>query len=160
MLPLLYLVQGEHGYVSPEGLAEIASMLGLTKAEVAGVATFYTMFKREPQGKWLVSVCTQPACALAGAGAVVSALEEELGVPCGRSAGDVSIEEAECLCECDAAPVVSLNYDNYGNVTPEQIIEIVRSVRAGEAPPPALHGEVPEDLPTVHRRLSGVEAPR
>jgi NADH-quinone oxidoreductase subunit E len=160
LLPLLYLVQVEHGYVSPDGIAHIATLLGLTKAEVAGVATFYTMFKRAPQGKWLLSVCTQPACALAGAGEVKRALEGELGIVCGQTAGDISIEEVECLCECDAAPVVSVNYENYGGVTPEQALEIVRGLRAGEAPPPALHGEVPGDFAAVNRSLSGVEAPR
>lgn len=159
LLPLLYLVQAEHGYVSPDGVTHIAGLLGLTKAEVAGVATFYTMFKRAPQGKWLVSVCSQPACALAGAGDVIAALEGELGIVCGQTAGDVSIEEVECLCECDAAPVMSVNYENYGGVTAEQALEIVRALRAGDAPA-ALHGEVPGDFTAVNRSLSGVEAPR
>lgn len=160
LLPLLYLVQAEHGYVSPEGVTTIAGLVGLTKAEVAGVATFYTMFKRGPQGKWLLSVCTQPACALAGSGAVVRALEDELGIACGQTAGEISIEEVECLCECDRAPVVSVNYENYGGVTPEQAVEIVRALRDGQAPPAAAHGDVPGDFAAVNRRLSGVEAPR
>lgn len=160
LLPLLYLVQAEHGYVSPDGVTEISSMLGLTKAEVAGVATFYTMFKRSPQGSWLLSVCTQPACALAGAGEVVRALEGELGIMCGQTAGDISIEAVECLCECDRAPVMSVNYENYGGVTPEEALEIVRALRAGQSPPAAEHGEVPGDLSTVNRSMSGVEAPR
>ena len=83
LLPLLYLVQSEHGFVSSEGMREVARLLGLTRAEVGAVATFYTMFKRDPQGKWLVSVCTQPSCALAGGSAIKDRLEQELGIGCG-----------------------------------------------------------------------------
>lgn len=160
LLPLLYLVQGEHGYVSPEGVEAIASLLGLTKAEIAGVATFYTMFKRSPQGRWLVSVCTQPSCAMAGSGEIVRALEEELQITCGQTAGDISIEEVECLCACDGAPVVSVNYETYEKVSADDVLGIVRALRAGETPPPGARGDVPGDFTAVNRSLSGVEAPR
>src|SRR5439155_756374 len=66
LLPMLYLAQAEQGYVSPTAMREIGDLLGLTRAQVGAVATFYTMFKRDPQGKWLISVCTHPSCALAG----------------------------------------------------------------------------------------------
>lgn len=162
LLPLLYLAQGEQGYVSKEATGEIAEILGLTRAEVAAVSTFYTMFKRHPQGRWLVSICTQPSCTLAGASEIKQALEQECGISCGGTTQDgmVSLEEVECLCACDGAPVVSVNYENYERIGAEQIADIVRGLRAGGTPPPAARGDAPPDFAEVNRRMSGLEAPR
>jgi NADH-quinone oxidoreductase subunit E len=162
LLPLLYLAQGEHGYVSKEAMGEIAGILGLTRAEVAAVATFYTMFKRHPQGRWLVSICTQPSCTLAGANEIKQALEQECGIGCGGTTADgtVSLEEVECLCACDGAPVVSVNYENYERLGADQLVEIIRELRAGGTPPPGARGDVPPDFADVNRRMAGLEAPR
>lgn len=162
LLPMLYLAQAEHGYVSSEALGEIAELLNLTKAEVAAVSTFYTMFKRHPQGKWLVSICTQPSCTLAGANEIKARLEADCGTTCGGTTDDglVSLEEVECLCACDGAPVVSINYENYEKVDAETMASIVRTLRDGGDPPPAARGEPPADFAAVSRRMSGLEAPR
>jgi NADH-quinone oxidoreductase subunit E len=162
LLPLLYLAQSEHGYVSSEAMREISELLGLTKAEVAAVQTFYTMYKRHPQGKWLVSICTQPSCTLAGANEIKERLERDCGISCGGTTEDglVSLEEVECLCACDGAPVVSVNYENYEKIDAEQMASIMQALRSGGSPPVAARGEVPEDFATVNRRMSGIEAPR
>lgn len=161
LMPLLYLVQSEHGYVSPEGVATVSGMLGLTRAEVAAVATFYTMFKRSPQGRWLVSVCTQPSCALAGGDELRDGLEAELGIPCGGTTPDglVSLEDVECLCACDGAPVFSVNYENYERMPVDAAVELVRRLRDGAEPPAAARGEAPADFAATHRRLAGTETP-
>lgn len=162
LLSLLYLVQGEHGFVSSQGISACAELLGLTRAEVAGVASFYTMFKRSPQGTWLISVCTQPSCAFAGSVEILRRLEETLGIVCGEATpdGTLSIEEVECLCACDGAPVFSINYENYEGMSVEDAVELVAALRDGAAPPAGARGEVPEDFKAVSRRMSGVEAPR
>lgn len=162
LLPLLYLAQGEHGYVSKQAIGEIAALLGLTRAEVAAVSTFYTMFKRHPQGRWLVSICTQPSCTLAGANEIKDALEKECGIGCGGTSEDgiFSLEEVECLCACDGAPVVSVNYENYEKLSAELLVEMIRTLRSGGSPPPGARGDVPPDFAEVNRRMSGVEAPR
>src|SRR5262247_604638 len=80
LLPLLHLVQSQEGYVSAQGMAFCADILGLTKAEVGAVATFYTMYKRRPTGDWLVSVCTNTMCGVLGGNAVFEALSEYLDV--------------------------------------------------------------------------------
>ena len=162
LLPLLYLAQSEQGCVTNSAMGEIADLLGLTPAEVAAVSTFYTMFKRHPQGRWLVSVCTQPSCTLAGANEIKARLEQECGITCGGTTPDglVSLEEVECLCACDGAPVVSVNYENYERIDADRMASIVRSLRAGDAPPPAARGDAPEDFAAVNRRMSGLEAPR
>jgi NADH-quinone oxidoreductase subunit E len=162
LLPLLYLAQSEHGYVSNEAMGEIAGLLGLTRAEVAAVSTFYTMYKRHPQGKWLVSICTQPSCTLAGANEIKTRLEQDCGISCGGTTEDglVSLEEVECLCACDGAPVVSVNYENYERIDAEKMASIVRALRDGGDPPPATRGDTPPDFASVNRRMSGLEAPR
>ena len=162
LLPLLYLAQSEHGCVSNEAMGEIAELLDLTRAEVAAVSTFYTMYKRHPQGKWLVSICTQPSCSLAGANEIKARLEQDCGITCGGTTADgmVSLEEVECLCACDGAPVVSVNYENYERVDAETMASIVQTLRDGGEPPPGARGEAPADFAAVNRRMSGVEAPR
>jgi hypothetical protein len=79
LLPLLHLVQADEGYVSEDGIAFCAEVLGLTKAEVGAVSTFYTMYKREPVGDYLLSVCTNPTCKIAGGGAIYDAYVERCG---------------------------------------------------------------------------------
>src|SRR3569832_2017375 len=80
LLPMLHLVQREQGYVSPEGMAVCADLLGITRAQVAAVATFYTMYKRRPAGDWLVSVCTNTMCGVLGGDKVFRAQSEYLEV--------------------------------------------------------------------------------
>src|SRR3712207_1461045 len=80
LLPMLHLVQAEEGYVSPAGVAFCAEVLGLTKAEVGAVATFYTMYKRRPTGEYLVSVCTNLSCQILGGEDIYARLSRRLGV--------------------------------------------------------------------------------
>jgi NADH-quinone oxidoreductase subunit E len=160
LLPMLYLAQAEQGYVSATAMREIGDILDLTRAQVAAVATFYTMFKRDPQGRWLVSVCTHPSCAMAGGMQLKQRLEQELGIVSGETAGDVSLEEVECLCACDGAPVFSVNYENYERMSVDDAVDLVKRLHAGEQPPPGARGEVPQEFGPVNHRLSGAEAPR
>ena len=83
LLPILFLLQAEDGYVSPAGVAQVAELLGLTKAEVGAVATFYTMFRRRPVGKYLVSVCKTLPCQLRGSRDISEAMARRLDVPLG-----------------------------------------------------------------------------
>jgi len=138
LLPLLHLVQSEEGRVSPAGVTFCAEQLGLTKAEVGAVATFYTMYKRRPTGDYLVSVCTNTLCDVLGGGDIFRRLSEELGVGHDETAADgtITLEHAECLAACDYGPVVTVNYDFYDEQTPESASEMVAKLRAGERPPP------------------------
>jgi NADH-quinone oxidoreductase subunit E len=159
LLPMLYLVQAEHAFVSREGMAEVADLLGLSRAEVAAVATFYTMFKRRPCGKWLVSVCTNVSCDLAGGSKIFERLHEHLGDDATAVTADglFTIEEVECLGACDGAPVVQVNYENYERLTPDGAAELVETLRGGTAPPPT-RGVAPGSSAAVSRRLSNIEA--
>jgi len=138
LLPLLHLVQSHEGYVSADGIGFCASMLGLTRAEVAAVATFYTMYKRKPTGDFLVSVCTNTMCDALGGQRVFDELSEHLGVGHDETTpdGTITLEHAECLAACDYGPVMTVNYEFFDKVTPEQAREIVERLRKGERPQP------------------------
>ena len=156
LLPLLHLVQGEEGYVSEDGIAMCAELLDLTKAEVGSVATFYTMYKREPFGDYLLSVCTNPTCRMQGGGAIYDAYVERCGGHIDRDGAGVMVEHAECLGICDAAPVVQINYEMYGPVTTEEALELLEKAKAGEPPASNRSGEVPPTIREVHREFSGI----
>ncbi|MBW3659593.1 MAG: NAD(P)H-dependent oxidoreductase subunit E, partial [Actinobacteria bacterium] len=154
LLPLLHLVQADHGYITDEGVAFCAESLGLTKAEVGAVATFYTMFKRQPVGDWLLSVCTNPTCKIAGAQDIYDGYVEQLGGHHSDEDG-VTVEHAECLGICDAAPVVQVNYEMFGPVTKEQADELLAACRKGSPPASNWSNEVPRTFREVELELSG-----
>jgi NADH-quinone oxidoreductase subunit E len=153
LMPLLYLVQSEEGHVTREGMREVAEILGLTTAEVEAVATFYTMLRRTPTGKWLISVCTNVSCALLGGRELYEKALEAVGEA--SRDGEFTVEEVECLGACDAAPVVQVNYCNYDRVSPESLAEMIDRMRAGEVPEPS-RGPKPLDHAATARILSGL----
>jgi NADH-quinone oxidoreductase subunit E len=164
LLPILFLLQAEDGYVSPAGVAQAAQLLGLTKAEVGAVATFYTMFRRRPVGKYLVSVCKTLPCQLRGSREIAAAIAERLEVPLGGTdqSGMVTVEEVECLAACDGAPVVQVNTENYERLTTSEAMELLESLLRDEVPPPtfAADGSVTEPSTAgLHWRLAGLGDP-
>ncbi|HXF74071.1 MAG TPA: NAD(P)H-dependent oxidoreductase subunit E [Actinomycetota bacterium] len=158
VLPLLYLVQAVEGRVTREGMREVARFLGLTTAEVEGVASFYTMLRLRPTGRHVVSVCTNLACALRGAQEVYEAARRAFGVRRGQEVSDdglVTLHEEECLGACDAAPVVQVDFANHDRVTPERVEELAAALRRGEVPPPS-RGTAPRDLRHASWILAGL----
>jgi NADH-quinone oxidoreductase subunit E len=138
LLPMLHLVQSEEGYVTPDGIALCAEELGLTKAEVGAVATFYTMYRRRPAGEYHVGVCTNTLCAVLGGDAILEQLEQHLGIGHNETTedGKVSLEHIECNAACDYAPVVMVNWEFYDDQTPASARELVDACRNGTPPPP------------------------
>jgi NADH-quinone oxidoreductase subunit E len=134
LLPLLHLVQSEEGYVSPDGVALCAEVLELTTAEVAAVATFYSQFKRRPNGTYTVGVCTNTLCAIMGGDAIYASLSEHLGISSGETTEDgmITLERVECNAACDYAPVVMANWEFLDNQTPASAREVVDSLRSGQ----------------------------
>jgi NADH-quinone oxidoreductase subunit E len=125
-LPLLHLAQDQDGWVSPEAMEEIAGLLDMTTAQVLGVCSFYTMLKREPVGRLVVSVCTNVSCLVNGGPELLRALEDRY-----LDDDDVHVEEVECIAACDLAPVMQINYDYHGPVTPEAAETIVDEYKQG-----------------------------
>jgi len=133
LLPLLHLVQSEEGYVSEDGIEFCASQLGLTQADVTGVVSFYTMYKRKPVGEFHVGVCTNTLCAVMGGDAIFADLKDHLGVAVDEPTADgkVSFEHVECNAACDYAPVVMVNWEFFDNMTPAKVRDLVDGLRAG-----------------------------
>jgi NADH-quinone oxidoreductase subunit E len=138
LLPMLHLVQSVQGQVTPDGIAFCAEQLELTKAQVAAVVTFYTMYKRTPTGEYLVSVCTNALCGMLGGDEIFAALKDELGIGNNQTTSDgkITLEHAECLAACDYAPVVTVNYEFFDNQSETSALGLVRQLRNGERPPP------------------------
>jgi NADH-quinone oxidoreductase subunit E len=138
IMPLLHYVQSLAGYVTNEGIEEIAKLLSLETAEVTAVATFYTQYKRKPVGEYHVGVCTNTLCAVMGGDAIFAALKDHLGVENdGVTAdGKVSLEHIECNAACDYAPVVMANWEFYDNQNVESAKDLVDSMRKGTPKPP------------------------
>ncbi|MEQ4303750.1 NADH-quinone oxidoreductase subunit NuoE [Plantactinospora sp. B6F1] len=161
LLPLLHLVQSEEGYVSPAGVEFCADVLGLTKAQVGAVATFYTMYKRRPTGDWLVSVCTNTMCNVLGGQQVYDTLTEHLGVGHDETTADgkITLEHAECLAACDYGPVMTVNYDFFDRVDPDSAVAVVNELRAGGRPQPS-RGARLCTLREMSLQLAGFADPR
>lgn len=133
LLPLLHLVQAQEGFVSADGVAFCAEKLGLSEADVTGVVSFYTMYKRRPVGEYHVGVCTNTLCAVMGGDAIHAELRDHLGIEGDEPTpdGKVSLERVECNAACDYAPVVMVNWEFFDNMTPASARELVDGLRAG-----------------------------
>ena len=133
LLPLLHLVQSEEGYVSLDGIAFCAEQLGITEADVTGVVSFYTMYKRQPIGDYHVGVCTTALCAVMGGDAIFAGLQEHLGIGNDETTADgkVTLEHVECNAACDYAPVVMVNWEFFDDMTPQSARDLVDGLRAG-----------------------------
>jgi NADH-quinone oxidoreductase subunit E len=134
LLPLLHLVQSEEGYVSPNGIEFCADVLGLTTAEVSGVVTFYTQYKRHPNGEYTVGVCTNTLCAVMGGDQIFEELSDYLGVAHDETTDDgaITLERVECNAACDFAPVLMVNWEFFDNQTPASARRLVDDIQAGK----------------------------
>lgn len=162
-LPLLFLVQSVDGYVTEEGMREVAGILGLTPAQVLASASFYTMLKKRPQGEYLISVCRNLSCSYAGAREVIAAFQERLGIEPGHTTpeGTFTLETAECLATCDGAPSLQVNYEDFYRVAPEDAAALVDRLEAGEEVRSVrgervkTHSEISLELATTGLRVPG-----
>ena len=133
LLPMLHLVQASEGRITPEGIEACAAILDISAAEVSGVATFYTMYKRRPVGDYHVGVCTNTLCAVMGGDAIFERLKEHLDVGNDETTDDgkITLEHVECNAACDYAPVMMVNWEFMDNMTPESATQLVDDLREG-----------------------------
>ena len=132
LLPVLWVAQKEWGWISREAVDHVASVLGLSPAFVWGVVTFYTMYNRAPVGKHLVQFCTSISCHLAGAEDVYKECRSRLGglKPGETSAdGKFTVIEVECLAQCDKAPAVMVNDDDYAVITKDNLDQLLGGLK-------------------------------
>ena len=157
MLALLHLIQEQDGYVSPEGIDEVAELTGTTPADVRGTASFYDMFHLEPVGRYVVGVCTNIACLFAGGEELLAHAARRLDCAVGSTTDDglFTLEETECLADCGHAPCVTVNHRYVRTTTPEAFDAMIDEVRQGRR-----DHEIPDHGTLVRvRRNGGLRVP-
>lgn len=132
VLPALYLVQQQQGYVTANGIRHAAELLGITRADVEDVVSYYTMFYTKPVGKYVVNVCRTLSCAINGAERVTEEISTKLGIAPGQTdaTGTFTLVEVECLGACDRAPVVMVNDAWHECLRPEDAGQLIDDLRA------------------------------
>ena len=134
LISILQKTQEIYGYVPIDAVYHIAERTGLTPAKIMGVATFYAQFRFQAVGKYLIMICKGTACYVNGANAVADAVMEELGIGDNETTTDglFSLSLVSCLGCCSLAPVMMINEDTYGSLTPEKVVKILRDIKAKE----------------------------
>ena len=157
LLPMLHLVQSVDGHVSPHGIQFGAEQLDLTSAEVSAVATFYTQYKRRPNGEYQVGVCTNTLCAVMGGDEIWRRVSERLrlGHDETNEDGTISLERLECNAACDYAPVMMVNWEFFDNMTPDKALALVDDILAGQPVKPSRGADSVASFKDVSRVLAG-----
>ncbi|PWT90504.1 MAG: NADH-quinone oxidoreductase subunit NuoE [Acidobacteria bacterium] len=131
ILPALYIVQREMGYLTDEGIQYVANLIGLSPARVAETATFYTMLFMKPVGKNVIWVCENLSCTLCGAEEIIEHLEKKFAIKAGETTpdGQFTLLKQECLASCDTAPVMQVNDDYEENLTLEKVDQVIEKLK-------------------------------
>ena len=134
LISILQKTQEIYGYVPIDAVYHISERTGLTPAKIMGVATFYSQFRFTAVGKYLIMVCKGTACYVNGAERIIDAISEELGIGNNETTADglFSLSIVSCLGCCSLAPVMMINEDTYGSLTPDKVKTILRDIRAKE----------------------------
>ena len=133
--PLLYLAQEKEGYIDDDSVVEISKLIGITEVQVRSVASFYTMYKQEPSGKYLLSVCKSISCEINNSREVIDNIKEFTGLANNETdiESTFTFEEVECIGACGGAPAVQINYETVEGVTPTKALELCKYLKE-EAP--------------------------
>ncbi len=128
LMPVLQAAQGIYGYLPIEVQTMVAEGLGISLSEVYGVATFYAQFALQPKGRFQISVCLGTACYVKGSGKIFDTISEELGIKSGECTpdGKFSLEACRCIGACGLAPVMKINDEVYGKLTPDSVVDILK----------------------------------
>jgi NADH-quinone oxidoreductase subunit E len=131
LLPLLWIVQEEHGYVSEEAMTEVAGLLDLTPPQVFQTISFYTMYNTKPIGKFHIQVCRSLMCALVGTDNVTRWIESKLGIKLGETTPDkmFTLKQVECLASCATGPMMQINDDYYESLTQDKVNRILDDLK-------------------------------
>ena len=131
LITILQKTQEIYGYLPRDAIYHIAERIGSTPAEIMGVATFYAQFRLQPIGKYLIMQCQGTACHVNGSERIATAITEELGIKDGETTEDglFTLSNVACLGCCSLSPVMMINGETYGTLTPEKTINILRELR-------------------------------
>lgn len=139
VMPLLYIAQEEYGYVSQQGIEEVAALCEMDPTQVKSIAGFYTMYSEKPKGKYWLQVCTDLPCALRGADEFHNQLKEYLGVDEGGTTEDgmFTVEHVMCLAACDRAPMLQCNFHFHENLDLDKVKALIDQWREEAAKKPS-----------------------
>ncbi len=131
LLPVLHVVQNELGYISASTEKLVASLCSISPVRVREIVTFYSMYNRQPVGKYHIQVCTNLSCSLLGGTSLLEYLQEKIGIKPAETSSDkkFTLSTVECLGACEEAPCMMVNFDYHGNLTKEKIDEILESLK-------------------------------
>ena len=134
LITILQKAQNIYGYLPKDVMYHIADNVGITPADVVGVATFYSQFRLTPIGKYLIMSCQGTACHVNGSERVLDAITSYLGIKSGETTDDglFTVEEVACLGCCSLAPVIMINGEAYGNLTPDSAVEVIKNIQKEE----------------------------
>ena len=134
LITILQKTQEIYGYIPSDAIYHISARTGLTPAKILGVATFYSQFRFQAVGKYLIMICKGTACYVNGAERIIEAVQEELGIGDNQTTEDglFSLSLVSCLGCCSLAPVMMINEDTYGSLTPDKVRKILREIREKE----------------------------
>lgn len=134
LITILQKAQGIYGYLPKDVLYHVADRIGSSPAEVMGVATFYSQFRLTPIGKYLIMSCQGTACHVNGSERISAAISEYLGIKDGETTDDglFTLENVACLGCCSLAPVIMINGEAYGNLTPDKAISVLKDIQRRE----------------------------
>ncbi len=134
LITILQKTQEIYGYIPMDAIYHISGRTGLTPAKILGVATFYSQFRFQAVGKYLIMVCKGTACYVNGAERIIEAIQDELGIGDNQTTADglFSLSLVSCLGCCSLAPVMMINEDTYGSLNPDKVRKILRDIREKE----------------------------
>ena len=134
LITILQKAQSVYGYLPKDVMYHVAENTGVTPADVMGVATFYSQFRLQPVGKYLIMLCQGTACHVNGSEKIEKAIKEEIGISDGETTADglFTLKNVACLGCCSLSPVMMINDETYGRLTPEKTKEILRNLKAKE----------------------------
>jgi NADH-quinone oxidoreductase subunit E len=126
--PLLYLALDKDGYISNDSIVEISSLIGITEVQVQSVASFYSMYKQEPTGKYLLSVCKSISCEISNSSGVITKVKEFTNLSNNETdeEGLFTYESVECIGACGGAPAIQINYETVEGLTPEKAVDLCK----------------------------------
>ena len=134
LIPLLQSAQDHFGYIPRRAIDYISSVTGIPESEVYGVITFYSQFRLKPMGKYLIRICAGTACHVSGANMILDATQDELNLEVDETSDDgkFTLNTVACIGCCSLAPVIMVNENTYGNLTPASVRKILRKYRREE----------------------------
>lgn len=135
LIPLLQSAQDYFGYIPRRAINYISGVTGIPESDVYGVITFYSQFRLRPMGKYVIRACAGTACHVSGARMIIETIEDELGVEVGTTSEDglFTLQTVACIGCCSLAPVIMINDDTHGKLTPASLRKLLKKYKRGES---------------------------